>query len=191
MGSGDTAESYSRSAMAAYPHAEIIPRVHPLTRPSGDPKLPAADWVELAALLCAGSATTWLSVPSPTGVHVRPLFAAWTGTSFVLASKHSAVKSRYLDEDGRCSLAIDVARAHLVVEGTATRVTGEAELGRASRAMLDVYGWPTTVVGDELDASYAAPTSGGPPFRVYEVTPDRAFAFPTNDQFEPTRFTFA
>ena len=177
--------------MAAHPHAEIIPRTHPLTRPPGEPDLPAAKWSELEALLRDGSATTWLSVPSPTGVHVRPLFAAWTGSSFVLASKESAAKSRHLDEDGRCSLAIDLGRAHLVVEGTAARLTGEADLGRASRAMLDVYGWPTTVVGDELDAPYAAPTSGGPPFHAYEVTPARAFAFPTNDQYEPTRFTFA
>lgn len=57
--------------------------------------------------------------------------------------------------------------------------------------MLDVYGWPTTVVCDELDAAYAAPSSGGPPFSAYEVTPRRAYAFPTNDQFDPTRFTFA
>ena len=65
-----------------------------------------------------------------------------------------------------------------------------ADLARASGALFDVSEWPTTVVGDELDAPYAAPTSGGPPFRVYEVMPARAFAFPTNDQFEPTRFTF-
>ena len=109
----------------------------------------------------------------------------------MLASKDRAVKSRRLDEDGRCSLAIDLGRAHLVVEGMAIRLTEEADLDRASRAMMDVYDWPTTVVGDELDAPYAAPTSGGPPFRVYEITPQRAFAFPTNDQFEPTRFTFS
>ena len=180
-----------RSVVASRPLTEIIPRTHPLTLPAGEPNLLPADWPELEALLRAGSGTTWLSVPSPGGVHVRPLFAAWTGSSFVLASKDRAVKSRRLDEGGRCSLAIDLGRAHLVVEGMAIRLTEEEDLDRASRAMLDVYDWPTTVVGDELDAPYAAPTSGGPPFRVYEITPQRAFAFPTNDQFEPTRFTFS
>ena len=183
--------SRGRSLVASRPLTEIIPRTHPLTRPAGEPNLLPAEWPELEALLREGSGTTWLSVPSPDGVHVRPLFAAWTGSSFVLASKDRAVKSRRLDEDGRCSLAIDLGRAHLVVEGMAIRLTEEADLDRASRAMMDVYDWPTTVVGGELDAPYAAPTSGGPPFRVYEITPQRAFAFPTNDQFEPTRFTFS
>ena len=179
-----------RSVVASRPLTEIIPRTHPLTRPAGEPSLLPAEWPELEALLRAGSGTTWLSVPSSGGVHVRPLFAAWTGSSFVLASKDRAVKSRRLDEDRFCSLAIDLGRAHLVVEGMASRLTEEADLDRGL-AMLDVYDWPTTVVGDELDAPYAAPTSGGPPFRVYEITPQRAFAFPTNDQFEPTRFTFS
>ena len=124
-------------------------------------------------------------------MHVRPIFAAWTGTSFVFASNPGAAKSRRLDADGHCSLAIDLGRAHLVVEGTAERLTGEADLTRASTAMREVYGWPTTVVGDHLDAEGAAPSSGGPPFNAYEVTPARAFAFPTEDQFDPTRFTFA
>ena len=176
--------------MTAHPHVEIIPRTHARTRPPDNPDLPAAEWGELERLLREGSATNWLSVPTPHGVHVRPLFAAWTGATFVFASKASAAKSRHLDADGHCSLAIDLGRAHVVVEGTAARLTGTANLARASSALFDVYEWPTTVVGDELDAPYAAPTSGGPPFRVYEVTPARAFAFPTNDQFEPTRFTF-
>jgi hypothetical protein len=78
----------------------------------------------------------------------------------------------------------------VVVEGVAARLTGEHDLTRASHALRDVYGWPTTVVGDELEAPFAAPSSGGPPFRAYELTPAKAFAFPTDDQFEPTRFTW-
>ena len=176
--------------MTAHPHAEIIPRTHPRTRPEGDPDLPAAAWPDLEDHLREGSATSWLSVSTPHGVHVRPLFAAWTGTTFVFASNPDAVKSRHLDTEGRCTLAVDLGNAHLVVEGSAARLTGAPDLDRASRALLEVFDWPTTVVGDELDAPYAAPTSGGPPFRAYEVTPTRAFVFPTDDRFEPTRFTF-
>jgi len=170
--------------------AEIIPRTHPSTLPDSKQELPAAEWTELEALLRDGSGTTWLSVPSPDGVHVRPIFAAWTNSSFVVASNARTTKSRRLDQNSRCALAIDLGRIHLVVEGSVARMTGEADLLRASRAMREVYGWPTTVIGDELDAPYAAPTSGGPPFRAYEITPERAFAFPTDDTFEPTRFTF-
>ena len=69
-------------------------------------------------------------------------------------------------------------------------ITTPHDLERAVAAFADVYGWPTTVAGDVIDAPYAAPSSGGPPFRVYELTPIRAHAFPTADQFEPTRFVF-
>jgi hypothetical protein len=175
--------------MTSHPRSQTIPRSH-TTRPPGNPELPAASWTELERLLSDEPGTTWLSVPGPQGAHVRPLIAAWTGTTFVFASKASAAKSRRLDADSQCSLAIDLGVAHLVVEGIAARLTGATDLARAADAMRDVYDWPTTVVGDELDAPYAAPSSGGPPFRAYEVTPTRAFAFPTNDEFDPTRFTF-
>jgi hypothetical protein len=68
------------------PHAEIVPR----TRPPGDPDLPAAEWTEFEGLARDGSGTTWLSVPTPHGVHVRPLLAMWTGATFIVASKASA-----------------------------------------------------------------------------------------------------
>jgi len=54
-----------------------------------------------------------------------------------------------------------------------------SDLERASAAFREVYDWPTTVLG-----------SGGPPFRAHDLTSLRAHAFPTNDQIEPTRFTF-
>lgn len=79
---------------------------------------------------------------------------------------------------------MDLGTAHLTVVARAARLTGRADLERASRALRDVFDWPSTVVGDELDAPYAAPTSGGPPFRAYELVPVRAFLFPTADQFE-------
>lgn len=148
-------------------------------------------WSDVETSLRAGSGTTWLSIGTASGVHSRPVFAAWTGEAFVLASKSSAVKTRHLDEsDGTVSLAIDLGKLHLVVEGPARRLTAAADLERASTAMADVYDWPTTVAGDELDAPYGAPTSGGPPYRVYEVAPARAFVFPADGLLEPTRYTW-
>jgi hypothetical protein len=175
--------------MTSPPTAEIIPR-HPSVRAPDQPGLPGAAWADLDDLLRNGSGTTWLSVNAGDAVHVRPIFAAWTGTTFVFASNPKAAKSRHVEANGRCSLSIDLRQAHLVIEGTAVRLTDSVDLARASRALHDVYGWPTTVAGDQLDAPYAAPSSGGPPFNAYEVTPTRAFAFPTDEQFDPTRFTF-
>lgn len=150
-----------------------------------------AVWSEVVARLRAGRGASWLSVRGRRGgVHTRPVFAAWGGSSFLFATKASAAKTANLRADGRVSLAVDLGEAHLVVEGSATRLTSRSDLRRASAAMREVYDWPTEVVGRELDAPYAAPTSGGPPFEAWELVPVRALAFPTADQWEPTRFVF-
>lgn len=174
--------------MAAHPTSSTIARAGERTgAPRGRDAAPAS-WAEVETALVAGRATTWLSLRTDEGVHTRPVFAAWTGSSFVLATKAGAVKTRHLETGAPCSLGVDLGDAHLVVEAVPTRLTAHPDLERASTAFAAVYDWPTSVAGEELDAPYAAPTSGGPPFRVYELTPTRAFAFPTDDRFEPTRF---
>lgn len=86
------------------------------------------------------------------------------------------------------SLAIQLSDLHVVVQRSAVRLTETADLAAVSAAMSEVYGWPTMVVGDERDAPYAAPTSGGPPFRGYRMTATRACAVSMADQVEPARF---
>ncbi|OZC52488.1 hypothetical protein CH286_02585 [Rhodococcus sp. WWJCD1] len=118
------------------------------------------------------------------------MFAAWGETSFFFAIKASASKTAHLQNDNEVSLAIDLGDVHLVAEGVAERLTTADDMHRASAAMLDVFDWPTEVRDDELDAPYAAPTPGGPPFQAWELRPTRAYAFPTRDQVEPTRFVY-
>jgi Pyridoxamine 5'-phosphate oxidase len=133
----------------------------------------------------------WLSTVRPDGrPHAMPCFAAWSDSSFFVASKAGTRKSRNLDANPGCVLTRDGGEVHLIVEGRARRVTDEQGLRAASEAMMGIYEWPTTPVAGELDAEYGAPTSGGPPYRVYKITPTLGFALPTNDQFAPTRFTF-
>lgn len=134
----------------------------------------------------------WLATVRPDGApHVMPVFAAWAGSRFFVASKDSARKSRNLDADGRCVLTHDSGDMHLIVEGTARRATDSATLASASEAFATVYDWPTRVSGAELDADYGAPTSGGPPYNVYEITPTKAFGFPTDGETTtPTRWLF-
>ena len=173
------------------PHIEVIPRVGRGTEPE-DPSAPRGplDWADVEERLLAGGATTWLSVPADEGVHTRPVFAAWTGSTFVVASSPRAVKTRHLARAQSCSLALELGPAHLVVDAEPRRLTTAADLARAVRAFDTAYSWPTTVEGELLDAPYAAPTSGGPPFQVYELMPVTAHAFPMDDSFEPTRFRF-
>jgi pyridoxamine 5'-phosphate oxidase-like protein len=148
------------------------------------------DWAEVESRLTTDG-WRWLATVRPDGApHVMPVFGAWSESVVFVASKDTARKSRNLDADGRCVLATDVEGVHLVVEGEARRVHDEATLEHASAAFERVYGWPTTVAGDELDAEYGAPTSGGPPYRVYQIVPTKVFALPAKADFMPTRWRF-
>lgn len=174
----------------ARPRAEIIPRTGSGTGTTQNEGVTVA-WTDLEARLGEGGSTAWLSVRARRGgVHTRPIFAAWTGDAIVFTTNGSAAKTADLEHDGQVSLAIDLGSTHLIIEGLAERKTETPDLERASTAMLETFEWPTEVVGDELDAPYAAPTSGGPPFQVWELAPAVAIALPTNDAVEPTRFVF-
>jgi hypothetical protein len=120
-----------------------------------------------------------------------PVFGAWSEPVVFVASKASTRKSQNLDADGRCVLTTAVDKVHLIVEGNASRVLDKDTLERASTAFEQVYGWPTTIAGDELDAEFGAPTSGGPPYRVYQIAPSKVIALPEAADFMPTRWRFS
>jgi Pyridoxamine 5'-phosphate oxidase len=134
----------------------------------------------------------WLATVRPDGApHVMPLFVVCSESALYIASKETARKSRNLADEGRCVVTTDAADLHLIVEGEGRRVRDEATLRRASQAFDAIYDWPTVVTGDKLDAEYGAPTSGGPPYDVYEITPTKAFGLPTDgESFTPTRWRF-
>ena len=134
----------------------------------------------------------WLATVAPDGhPHVRPVFAAWNGRSFYVASKETARKSRNLNTDPRCTLTHDAGDLHLMIEGKARHLTEPQDLSAASATFAEIYEWPTEVADGKLDAEYGAPTSGGPPYDVYEITPAKAFGFPTDgESFTPTRWRF-
>src|SRR5215218_3185183 len=140
----------------------------------------------------AGGGWFWLATVRPDGApHVMRLFAAWANTSFFIASKDRARKSRNLEAEPRCVITTDTGDLHVIVEGIAEHVRDATALQRAASALEVVYGWPTRVDGDHLDADYGAPTSGGPPYEVYEVTPTKAFALPTDgESTTPTRWVW-
>jgi Pyridoxamine 5'-phosphate oxidase len=134
----------------------------------------------------------WLATVRPDGgPHVVPVMAAWSDPVLYVASKPTACKSRNLEVEERCVLSTDAGDLHLVIEGRGRRVRDEAGLARASAAFETIHGWPTEVAGDLLDAEYGAPTSGGPPYAVFEISPTKAFGFPTDgESITPTRWRF-
>ena len=179
MAQGPTAEAMSREGKGTQAASEAG-RSQPLS------------WSDVEQRLVAGS-WFWLATVGPNGApHVMPLFAAWADTVFFIASKQRARKSRNLEVEQRCVITTDTGDLHLVIEGVARHVQDEATLQRAVAAFDAVYQWPTRVVGNQLDADYGAPTSGGPPYEVYEVTPIKAFGLPTDGETTtPTRWIWS
>jgi hypothetical protein len=177
---------------ALHPKTEVMPRKGRGT--GGDNsagKTKAFEWGDVEERLTKGG-WYWLSSVRPDGrPHVMPIFAVWSAPSIFIASKRTARKSRNLVENGHCVISSDKDDLHLVIEGEARDVREAATLQKASDAFHAIYDWPTEVDGDQLEAPYGAPTSGGPPYGVFEITPVRAFGFPADgESFEPTRWTF-
>lgn len=169
--------------------APVAEAITPTGKGAGvQPGSEVLDWAEVERLL-SGGGWRWLATVRPDGApHVMPCFGAWSESVVFIVSKDTARKSRNLDADGRCVLTAEVENVHLIVEGEASRVLDAATLERASAAFERVYGWSTTVAGEELDADYGAPTSGGPPYRVYQIAPTKVFALPSAADFMPTRW---
>src|SRR5690242_11496642 len=113
--------------------------------------LPPVDWAMVAEKLAAGSPpapdamnsrTTWLSTVNQDGSpHVTPVGALWLDGTFWFQTGAGTRKGRNVARDPRCSVAVSVPDADVVVEGDATRVTERDALARITRAWAD-NGWP-------------------------------------------------
>jgi nitroimidazol reductase NimA-like FMN-containing flavoprotein (pyridoxamine 5'-phosphate oxidase superfamily) len=173
------------------PAAEAMPRTDKGAQATSDAgQSQPLDWAELVSTLSTGG-WFWLATVRPDGApHVMPLFGAWNGSGFFITSKGTTRKSRNLDAEPRCVLSTDTGDLHVVIEGAARHVRDAESLQRASETLRDAYGWVTWVAGDQLDADDGAPTSGGPPYEVFEITPIKAFALPANGETTPTRWSF-
>jgi Pyridoxamine 5'-phosphate oxidase len=164
--------------MARAPIAEAMSREGEGTQAaSGAGRSRPLSWSDVEQRLVRGG-WFWLATVRPNGAPlVMPVFAAWADTAFLIASKARARKSRNLEVEPRCVITTDTGDLHVVVEGVARHVDDAATLQRAVVAFDAVYQWPTRVDGNRLNADYGAPTSGGPPYEVYEVIPVKASTF--------------
>src|SRR5687767_7842435 len=138
--------------MAEFPVAEAMSREGKgtgATTEQGSSR--PTDWREAQSRFIKGGWFWLATVSAAGGPHVVPVFAAWAASTFLVASKGTARKSRDLEANGRCVLTHDAGDMHLVVEGTARRVTDDDSLTRAAAAFEAVYGWPTRVSDGKLD----------------------------------------
>src|ERR1700746_1290317 len=147
--------------------------------------LPPVDWAAVADKLTAGSApapdaansrTTWLSTINEDGSpHVTAVGALWLEGAFWCQTGAGTRKGRNVARDPRCSIAVSVRDADVVIEGDAARVTDPAALARIAKAGPD-KGWPAEPdpSGAGITAPFNAPSQGPPPWNVYRVDPRSA-----------------
>ncbi len=113
--------------------------------------LPPVDWAAVVEKLEAGSApapdaanarTTWLSTVNQDGSpHVTAVGALWADGTFWFQTGAGTRKGRNVARDPRCSVAVSIRDADVVIEGDAARVTEPGALARIARAWAD-NGWP-------------------------------------------------
>ena len=95
--------------------------------------LPPVDWASIVEKLDANSApapdahnarTTWLATLNEDGSpHVTAVGAVWLDGAFWFQTGEGTRKRRNVERDGRCSMAVSIRDADVVVEGDALRVT--------------------------------------------------------------------
>ena len=85
----------------------------------------------------------------------EPIFALWSAS--------------------RCSIAVSVRDADVVIEGDAVRVTEPGALARIAKAWAGT-GWPAEPdnSGPGITAPFNAPSQGPPPWNVYRIEPRSA-----------------
>ena len=109
--------------------------------------LPPVDWAAVAEKLAAGSApdpdalnspTTWLSTINEDGSpHVTAVGALWLDGMFWFQTGAGTRKGRNVARDPRCSIAVSIREADVVIEGDAARVTEPGAVARIAKAWAD------------------------------------------------------
>src|SRR5438270_9087169 len=102
--------------------------------------LPPVDWAAVVEKLGAGSSpesdapnsrTTWLTTINEDGSpHVTAVGALWVDGTFWFQTGAGSRKGRNVARDARCSLAVSIRDADVVLEGDAVRVTEPGAVAR-------------------------------------------------------------
>jgi hypothetical protein len=163
--------------------------------------LAPVEWAAVAEKLDAGTApapdavnsrSTWLSTTNQDGSpHVTPVGALWLDGAYWFQTRASTRKGRNVARDPRCSIAVSVNGADIIVEGDAARVTEPGAVARAAKAWAD-QGWPAEpdASGQGITAPFNAPSLGAPPWNVYRIEPRSAIVTLTAEPGGLTRFRF-
>lgn len=136
--------------------------------------------------------TTWLCTVNDDGSpHVTAVGALWMDGAFWFQTGATTRKGRNVARDPRCSVAVSIRDADVVIEGDAVRVTEPHAVARLAKAWAE-QGWPAVPYesGAGITAPFNAPSQGPPPWNVYRVDPRSATVVSTTEPGGLTRFLF-
>ena len=153
-----------------------------------EPGAAAPPWAEVSRVLSA-TEMVWLSTVRRDGrPHVTPLPAIWSDMRMYFCVGAHEQKARNLESDARCVLAAGANQFRsgldVVVEGTAVRVTGSAQLRRLAALWKSKLDWDFEVTDDGFRDP--ADRTG----LVFGVAPAKVLAFGKNP-YTQTRYRFA
>src|SRR5687768_812533 len=163
--------------------------------------LPPVDWAAVVGELDAKSApapdaansrTTWLATLNEDGSpHVTAVGALWLDGTFWFQTGAGTRKGRNVARDPRCSVAVSVRDADVVLEGDAVRVTDPGAVARVAQGWAD-DGWPVEPdeSGTGITAPFNAPSQGPPPWNVYRIDPRSMTVVSSAEPGGLTRFRF-
>jgi hypothetical protein len=122
---------------------------------------------------------------------VTAVGALWLDGTFWFQTGAGTRKGRNVARDPRCSIAVSIRDADVVIEGDAARVTEPGALARVAKAWAD-NGWPAEPddSGPGITAPFNAPSLGPPPWNVYRVEPRSAIVTLATEPGGLTRFRF-
>lgn len=163
--------------------------------------LPPVDWATVVETLEAGSGpapgahnsrTTWLCTINEDGSpHVTAVGALWVDGTFWFQTGNDTRKAHNVARDPRCSVAVSILDADVVIDGDATQVIEPSAVARLAKAWSD-QGWPAEPdeTGTGITAPFNAPSQGPPPWHVYRLEPRTATVVLGKEPGGLTRFRF-
>jgi hypothetical protein len=136
--------------------------------------------------------TTWLATINEDGSpHVTAVGAIWLDGTFWFQTGADTRKARNVKRDQRCSIAVSIRGADVVLEGVAARVTDPGTSARIAKAWAD-NGWPAALHDGSagITAPFNAPSQGPPPWNVYRIEPRSVTVVLGTEPGGLTRFKF-
>jgi hypothetical protein len=122
--------------------------------------------------------------------HTAGVGAVWVDDALYFVGGPGTRRSRNLEANPACSVAVRLRGIDLVLAGDAHRVTDASTLERVA-AVYRTGGWPATVEGDALTAAFSAPSAGPPPWQLYRLTLHSAVGVAGTEPPGATRWDFA